>query len=1179
MKKNCSDNRSTLKKLWATKTFRSMRLTLYALLIAAVQALAADGYAQATKLSLTMSNSTVKQVLSEIEDISEFYFLYNSKLVDVERKVDVNFKNKKINEALDMLFKDSGVKYNIVDRQIVLSGTAAFPGINPVDQQRTVTGTVTDNTGQPLPGVTIVVKGTMQGVVTDANGNYSISNLPENATLQFSFVGMRAEEVVVGNQTRIDVEMVVDAIGIEEVVAIGYGTQKKINLTGSVDEIEEKQISNRAVTNVTEALQGTSPNLNISTGQMSNEPGGTQALNIRGVGSLTGDYSPYILVDGMPMDMNLINPEDIASITVLKDAAASAIYGSRAAYGVILIKTKSGKLNEGVKITYSNNISFSSPMGLSHAENTLKYMTAFDQASVNAGQSPNFTPENYERVRQYMAGEITDETWLKDDESDWHGNNIWDVAGNGNNDWKYIYYDNMVLRQKHDVNLVGGGDKFSYFISTGYWDQPGELRYGDEFYKRYNITTNFTSKATDWLTFNLNAKYINEHTQLFSTNSRSFGSNFDDRMLTYSIFNRQAPFRPLYLPNGEFSNVSLIPMLIEGGKEKRYNTNYLLSLGAAFEPVKDWVTKITYNYKNDGNRTDFANKAVSGTLPDGSSYVMTFPLTSYETTFGSDIYQMFNIVSSYHKTFNEHYFSLLGGYENELNKYNSLWGKKNDILVATVPSISTSTGTFYIDDSKSHWATEGFFGRFNYNYKEKYLVEVNARYDGSSRFQKESRWGFFPSVSAGYNISKEEFWSSIEPYINSLKIRGSWGSLGNQNVPNYLYLSTLGINTNLSWIIGSDRPNYTTAPGLISPDLTWETSTTSNIGLDIGFLDGKLNSSIDIYRRITTNMFGPAETLPGILGTDVPKTNNATLKTNGFELAVTWKDNIRSNLSYNIRATLADNVSIVTKFNNPTNTLSTWYEGAKLGDIWGLTTVGLYQSDTEAVSGPDQSLFYPTWGAGDIHYKDLDGDNKITRGNGTADTPGDYSIIGNNSPRFLTGLTLGLEYKGFDFNMFWQGVLKRDYGFQPYDRGNFYGFCGDQWWGTTVIYKGGNSTIDYWRPADETNIFGPNTDAYYAKPYLSKEDFKNKQVQSRFTQNANYFRLKNLSVGYTLSSAITKRTPISKARIYISGENLITLTPLTKLIDPEMLVNAGESGVGSLHPLRKVYSVGINVTF
>jgi TonB-linked SusC/RagA family outer membrane protein len=1172
MKKFNILQRNALFKVCSKKSLRIMKLSTILLFVTVFNVFGSITYSQKASLNLDMKDVTIKAVLDVIESQSEFFFLYSSKMIDVNKKVDINVADRNVTEVLDELLTGTNIKYSVRDKQVLLFNKEADVSI--ILQQNGITGRVTDEKGIPLPGVTVLVKGTTLGALTDVSGKYILTNLPNNPTLIFSFVGYASQEITSDGRKEIEVVLKELAIGLNEVVVIGYGTQKKVNLTGAVDVVNEKQIGMRAVTNVTNALQGISPNLNITEGAFSGEPGGKMILNIRGIGSLSGDYSPYVLVDGVPMDLSLINSSDVESITVLKDAAASAIYGARAAYGVILVTTKKGKMNEKVKIEYSNNISFSSPIGLPHMANALIYATAFDQASVNAGLSPNFTPENYDRIRQYMAGEIKDETWLKPDGSDWYGNGIWSIAGNGNNDWLYLYYKDMVMRQKHDINISGGGEKNSFFVSAGYLDQPGELRYGDEYYKRYNITSSITSKPTKWLTFNLDTKYISDNSQEFNS---GYGGGESGRAVMYHNFYRTNVFRPRYLPNGEFSDISNIDVL-NGGKENVYGSNFIVSLGAAIEPLKNWITKIKYNFKNNGTRRNNNQETTYGHFPDGTAYVHMYPLSSYESTFSSDNYALYNIVSSYNKAINGHNFSIMGGFEHESDESYSLWGDKMNVITPLVPSISTATGAIYVTDTKSHWATSGFFGRFNYNFKEKYLFELNARYDGSSKFESKSRWGFFPSFSVGYNISKEDFWSSIEPYVTSLKIRGSWGSLGNQNVPNYLYLSTLGIGPNLGWIMGSERPVYTTAPGLISANLTWETSTTTNGGIDVSFLKGRLSTSFDLYSRITSKMFGPSEALPLTLGTSVPQSNNATLQTRGFEISVGWQDKIGANLSYNVRATLSDNVSTVTKYNNPTNTLSTWYEGAKLGDVWGLTTAGINQSDADASNGPDQSLFWPTWGAGDIQYKDLDGDKKITRGTYTVDNPGDYSKICNNLPHLVTGLSAGLEWKGFDFNMFWQGVLKREYAFQAGDMA-FFGFNAQQWWGMNVFYKGGDTDVDYWRPANETNILGPNTNAYFPKPYLSTEDIKNRQLQTRFVQNAAYMRLKSLTIGYTLPSNITERIAISKARVYISGENLLTITPLTKLIDPEALVTDGTWGVGKLHPIRKVYSMGINVTF
>ncbi len=1035
-----------------------------------------------------------------------------------------------------------------------------------------VAGTVTGTSGDVLTGVTVQVKRTASGTATDSKGHYEL-DASGSDTLVFSYVGYVTQEVPVNGRGNVNVVLSVSSSELSQVVVVGYGTQKKENLTAAVDIIDTKQIASRGNANVTEMLQGVSPNLNITPGSTTaSEPGGKPSINIRGIGTLTGDYAPYVLVDGVPMDINAVNANDIQSITVLKDAAAAAIYGSKGAFGVILITTRSGSRNKKIQIGYSNNISFSTPIGRPHMENSLKYITAFDQASINAGLGANFTPENYERIKKYMAGEIKEETWLKPDSSDWMGNGIWSIAGNGNNDWMYIFYKDITTRQKHNIDISGGGDKTSYYMSAGLWDQPDELRYGGQFYKRYNVTANITSRATNWMTVKFNSKYINERNRYFNTKEGY------DRNVFYHDFYRINSFRPRILPNGEFSDISDIPSLVDGGKADVYGSQYILSLGAILEPVKNWETAISYNYTNSNSRYDDNKKTIYGTDPRGEKYVHAYPTSSYTSNFVTDNNTLFNITSSYNVALNKHNFYVMAGFESQSDLLNGITGSKNDMLTSSVPSISTSTGKINLSDNKSHWATESFFGRFRYNFKEKYLLELNGRYDGSSRFASDSRWGFFPSVSVGYSLSQESFWKALKPYVNTFKIRGSWGSLGNQQVPNYLYLPTLGMGTNLNWIIGTVRPDFVQAPGLTSADLTWETITTKNIGFDAGFLDGRLSATFDLYTRITSDMFGPAEALPLTLGTSVPQTNNATIRTRGFDLDLTWRDNISANLAYSVRATLSDNVSTVLKYNNPTKSLSTWYAGQTLGEIWGLKTVGIYQSDEDAGKGPDQTLFYPTWKAGDIQYKDLTGDKKITRGSWTADDPGDYTIIGNNSSRYPVGLYGELRWKNIDFSMFWQGVLKREYAFATANDNAFYGFNGQQWWGMNAFYQGNNTTLDYWRPESETNILGPNTQAYYPKPYLSTEDYKNKQIQTRYMQKASYFRLKSLTIGYTVPSNLTRKVAVENARIYVSGENLLTLTPLTKLIDPEALFNSGW-GVAKGHFLRRIFSVGINVTF
>lgn len=1123
------------------------------------------------KITVSITDQKIKEALHSFEKKSGIKFVYSSRLIDANRYVSLKVTDVTVAEALDRLLTPLQLQYTLSGRQIVLSKSipaAVLPESGTRTAERKISGTVSDSKGSALPGVSILIKGTQQGTITDAAGAFSLNVPDEKAVLVFSFVGYVVQEHPVGSQTFLEIAMAEDVAVLEEMVVVGYGTQKKANLTGALDVIKSEELSGRVVTNVSEALQGVSPNLNITQSGMSGEPGGKLNMNIRGIGSLTGDSSPYVLVDGVPMDINSINPNDIESLTVLKDAAASAIYGSRAPYGVILVTTKKGtKGDQKPRITYSNNFSLSSPLGLPHMTNSLNFVTAYDQASVNAGLSPNFTPYNIERIKDYMAGKITEETWELPDGSDWAGNGIWDIAGNGNNDWLHIFYDDRVMRQKHDISISGGGVKSTYFISAGLWDQPGELRFGDQFYKRYNLTANISSEITDWLRFELNTKYISEDYQFFNTTSGW------DRATMYHNFARTNVFRPMYLPNGEFSQISNIPLL-NGGKEKQKVQSYIGRLSGTLEPLKNWKTTVSYNFKADFTGINNNRATVLGSYPNGSTVAVAYPMSSFVMSKYANNYQLFNVVSSYELDLGGHHLFGMLGYEREENRYEGIWGQKDNILTGNVPSISTATGQIYLDDEHTHWSTQGTFGRFQYNYREKYLAEANVRYDGSSRFKEGRRWGWFPSFSLGYNISREEFWEPVRPVINDLKVRASWGRLGNQNVGSFLHVETMGIGTNLGWIMGSERPNYTTAPAMVSADLTWETSETRNIGADLVFLNGKLTAGFDLYKRLTTNMFGPAEALPIVLGASAPQKNNASLSTSGFELSLGWKETINPDLSYYARLALADNRSVVTQYNNPTKTLSTWYQGQEIGEIWGLETAGIYQTDEAAEAGPDQTLFFPTWGAGDIQYRDLDGDHKITRGAGTADNPGDFVKIGNNTQRYLIGLTLGGKWKGFDLRIFLQGVGKRDYSFAVDDM-LFWGFNAQQWWNMTVMEQ----HLDYWRPANEANLLGANTAGYYPKPYLSVEDIKNKQVQSRYLQNAAYIRLKNVSVSYSLPAGLLAKTGIiSGASVMLSAENLATITGLTRLFDPEALSAIGW-GAGKIHPLRRVYSAGININF
>jgi TonB-linked SusC/RagA family outer membrane protein len=1030
-------------------------------------------------------------------------------------------------------------------------------------QQNKISGIVNGKDGKPMAGVNVKATGTTVGALTDADGKYSMEVPSGTKTLTFSFIGMETQVISIGTSTQINATMAEAAIGLDEVVVVGYGTQKKLNLTGAVDVVSGDVLQNRASANVGVLLQGASPNLNIMVSSFGGEPGASPLFNIRGIGSLTsGGGTPLILVDGVEMNINNLDPETVENVTVLKDAASAAIYGSRAPFGVVIVTTKKGTKNKGISINYSNNIAVASPMNLPAWQSSLRYVTAYNQSLENSGQPDKFLPPQIERIKAYIAGTYTPEyDTVNPPHSIWAGRH----QGNANYEWWDEYWKDHTINQKHNINISGGDDNTQYYVSAGYYDQGTSFNYADEYYKRYNVLANLTSQATKWLRFNLNTKYSNTKSK-----HPNAGSDWDPgRTFFISEMIKFFPTTPKYNVDGTVNN-PYVNALMKAGPATGNENDLFIGLGAELEPVTGWKTNFNYNYNYTGNKYTWLDSEIWVEIPDGQVVNFWNDPNYYTQNWESNNYNSMNVFTSYEKTIQRHFFKGMVGYEREYRYFSSLYGYRTALISEEVPSISTATGVYSVDDAMSHWATEAFFGRLNYNYMEKYLFEVNARYNGSSRFAKDSRWGFFPSVSVGYNISKESFWEPLLNTVNNFKIRGSYGSLGNQNVSNYLYLSNIPINTELEWIIGNERPLYAGVPNIISPTLTWESVNTLDLGADANFLHNRLGLVFDWFERNTLNMFGPATILPASLGTTPPLENNASLTTKGWEISLGWNDRIQSDFSYSLRLTLADSKSTVSKYLNLTGQIDEYYVGREIGEIWGYTSDGLIQSEDEVI--PDQSFFYNKWGPGDIKYKDLNDDGKIDDGSRTLADHGDLKVIGNTSPRYSIGFSGAITWKNFDFSMFWQGILKRD--LMP---------SSNMWWGVGTRGDNGGAFYqghdDYWRPADETNLFGPNTDAYYAKPYVTTETYKNQQTQTRYLLHPRYFRLKNIQLGYTIPKKLTEKIRIEALKFTLSGENLITIDDLPPYIDPETSFESSQWMLGAIYPLSKSVSVGINITF
>lgn len=1028
-----------------------------------------------------------------------------------------------------------------------------------------ITGRVVDVEGQPIPGVTVSVQGTTTGTATDLDGAYQLT-VPEGAVLVFSFIGYETQNIGIGDRNVIDVILSEDMASLDEVVVVGYGTQKKMTLTGSVDAISGDELQNRPAVNMGDLMKGASPNLNITMGMRGGEPGSTSSWNIRGLGSINANASPLILVDGVEVNINNVDPESVESVSVLKDASASAIYGSRAPFGVVLITTKKGQQGR-VTVEYNNNLSMNTPIGVPSFVDAYTWATAYNQANANAGLTPVYSDEQMDRISGYMNG-----TFPYEYDPENPIDNIWAGRRNGNAtyDWPQILIGNTSFNQKHHINLSGGTERTNYYLSGGFVDQNGVYKYGNDNYRRFNFLSNINSQVTEWLNVKTGIKYAKGLADYPVGQTTVGREHMMGEVITF------APMMPMYNINGTVQS-PLLRWQQDSGRDKFETNDFFVNLGADLEPVTGWVTSFSYNHNLINSRRLIHPKPVLVELGTGEFGNVGKPESSFESSYDQTNYTLINVVSSYEKSIADHYMNVLMGYEQEDRHFTSMSATATGLITDEVPSISTALGEKSVRDGMNHWATQGVFGRVNYNYKEKYLFEASARYNGSSRFSPDNRWGFFPSASAGYFISNEDFWAPIETVVNSFKIRGSYGSLGNQNVGLYSYLTTIGVGAELNWIIDGQRPQFATPPGLISSDLTWETITTTNIGFDAGLLDERLQLTFDWYNRVTTDMLGPTEQLPYQLGVSTPQRNNAELSNKGFEVVLAWRDRISADLSYDLKVSLGDSRAKILSYYNEKEIIDTWYPGKIVGEIWGYTTEGIIQVEGEEI--PDQSRFFATWGPGDIKYLDLDGDGKITDGSRTLNDHGDLTVIGNTSPRYNYSISGRVDWKGFDLSMFWQGIGKMNY-FPPNSMQLFWGMLNGT--GSSGIYKD-SPILDYWRSADESNILGPNTDAYFAKPYFSSETNKNRQVQTKYLLNAAYLRLKNLQIGYTLPSHVAEKVSLQRARVYLSGENLITFTGLPGTFDPETTLASDPANdgyqAGRIYPLSRVVSVGVNVTF
>ena len=1022
---------------------------------------------------------------------------------------------------------------------------------SPEMVQERVTGTVTDASG-PVIGATVMQKGTTNGTITDMDGKFSLDGVKKGDVIQITYIGYIMQEITYTGKP-IKVTLVEDSKKLDEVVVVGYATVKKANLTGAVSAVDSKVLEDRPIINLGQGLQGTIPNLNITT---SGQPGKGSTYNVRGETSINGG-SPLVLVDGVEMDPNLINPQDVASVSVLKDAASASIYGARAAYCVILITTKTGKKNMPTQVSLDASISFNSPTTRPSYMNSMEYANWMNAANNLTNGRDLFSADEMEHITAYFNDPANNSpVFVTTDPNSWQYGNC--QAGKyaycGNTDWMKEMYKKSYPLQQYNVNISGGSDKATYYTSVGYTDQGSLLRHGDEGFRKFNMVNNINYDINNWLNISMKTSYI--RTELS-------GIVQDGVHGEAWIGNDTQPLMPVKHPDGNWAGqgnyTNFAAVLDEMGSRKTTKNDFWNTLALKLTPLKGMTINMdyTFNYYAEHNKNhikSFNEYGVDGNFLQVFQY--SKPNGVYEGQ-NNDTYNAFNFFGDYERTFGKHYFKVMAGYNQETKHTRSFYAQREKLISNDLPSMGSATGDKYVGNSDDSWATRSGFFRVNYTYADRYLLELNGRYDLSSKFPKNDRAVFNPSFSVGWKLSEESWFKNpTNGFFDELKIRGSYGSLANQALDNgwHSYLSTYGTGT-MSYIMGGVQNQYVSPGGLVSTSITWEKVTQWDLGLDFAILNNRLQGTFDYYQRSTTGMLGAGKVLPGVLGTSEPEENAADMVTRGWELSLSWNDRLDNGFHYSASFNLSDTQAEITKFDNPTKSLSSsYYEGQILGDIWGYEST-LFQSQAEIDAAPDQSQLdggikkVP----GDIKFINQNGDNVINNGENTVDNPGDMKIIGNNKARFRYGFNISADWKGVDFGIFFQGVGKRDLMLPATFKWQY----GSQWQVPVAAAQ------DYWRE--------DNTSAYYPVARFNGGSALG-QNQTRYLLNAAYLRLKSVSVGYTIPQTLTQQWGIQKCRIYFSGENLLTFKHTPEGFDPE-LDNPYK------YPQQKSLSVGINVTF
>lgn len=1053
-------------------------------------------------------------------------------------------------------------------------------------QKTTITGTVTDEKGISLPGATVQVKGGSQGVLTDFNGKYSIDVADKDVTLVFSFVGYTIKEVPTNNQTQINVILSENMKGLEEVVVVGYGTQKKLNLTAAVDQVTNESLENRSIPNITQGLQGVMPNLNIRL--MDGKPIQSPSYNIRGTTSIGQGGSALVLIDGVEGDPSLLNPNDIASVSMLKDAASASIYGARGAFGVVLITTKNpekGKTN----ISYSSTYAVKKPLAVpDFVTDGYTFSQMFAESFLNGDGS---FPQNINKEMKFSQTYLDEFKRRGESGQPYNEVETDNITGEyiyyGSTDWYKELYKKSTGSFDNNISISGSGEKTAYMISGRMMNQNGVFKYNPDDYSMINFRAKGTIQVFDWLQLENNTDY----SEMSYYNPFTVGEGSVDIWNIIAVDTH--PVSPMFNPDGTLTTGSVYSVgdFWYGKNGVSMNRNVFKNTsGFTAKFFKDKLrVKGDFTIRDNNNINETKRVPVPySTKPGLVLYVGTATNDLQEETQATK-YLSANLYTEYETSINDaHYFKALIGYNNEQSTFNKLLVARNGLIFADATDINLALGqAVTTGGGYERWGIIGGFSRLNYSYKDRYLIEINARYDGSSKFPANQRWAFFPSVSGGWRISKESFWKVSPKIISDLKIRGSYGSLGNGNINSYVFQEQFEIKQS-AVIINNQLPQYTKNPSVLPDGITWETSRTTNVGLDFSMLSDRLRFTGDGYIRETINMFAIGKTLPAIFGATPPKGNYADLETKGWETSLSWRDKFNvagKPLNYSVRLTLADNKSVITRYNNPDKFLNDHYEGEILGEIWGYETEGFFIDDEDVATHAKQSPQMKAspssiWYAGDIKLKDLNEDGFVNIGTNRVSDPGDRKIIGNSTPRYTYGINLNGDWGNFFMSTFFQGVGKQDW--YPSTECEYF-------WGQ---YNRPYNNIPLWHLG---NMWTPdNTDAYLPRTMSrAASNATNRELgvaQTKYLQNIAYIRLKNIQIGYNLPENLISKIGLSNLKIYVSGEDLWSYSPLYKVIGKghmdventgprDQLLRPGAGSDGFNYPIMKSFAFGVTAVF